>query len=307
MTPRTPRGRRADDLATAALAQELAGTKLLQSISTQLIADQPIETLYECLAAAAAALLRSDFASMQMLVPTRNDGELRLLSHRGFSDEAAQNWAWVPRDAASSCGAAMRALDRVIVPDVEQCDFLRGTQSLRAHLDAGIRAAQSTPLFARDGRLVGMLSTHWRQPHVPPERALLLLDILARQAADVLERRRAETALRDAHALLERKVDERTRQVRDLLGRLVNSQEEERRRIAREIHDAMGQQITALRMNIELLARGSSGAHIVHAQQLAEELDRSIDFLAWELRPAAIADLGLSTALKTLVIEWSER
>ncbi len=307
MRSRTPRGRRADDLVTAALAQELADTKLLQSISTQLIADQPIETLYECLAAAAATLLRSDFASMQMLDPARNDGELRLLSHLGFSDEAAQNWAWVPRDAASSCGAAMRARDRVIVPDVEQCEFLKGTESLQAYLDAGIRAVQSTPLFARDGRLVGMLSTHWRQSHVPPERALLLLDILARQAADLLERRRAETALRDAHALLERKVDERTRQVRDLLGRLVNSQEEERRRIAREIHDAMGQQITALRMNIELFARGSAGEHIVHAQQLAEELDRSIDFLAWELRPSTVAELGLSTALETLVIEWSAR
>ena len=297
--------RRADDTATSELGQELAYTRLLQSISTQLIGDQPIEILYECIAAAAATLLRSDFASMQMLEPDRNGGGLRLLAHRGFSDAAAAGWAWVARDAATGCGAAMRAGHRVIVADVEQCEFITGPDSLQPFRDEGIRSVQSTPLYARDGRLVGMLSTHWRHPHIPLERELLLLDILARQAADLIERRRSEVALQDAHDSLERKVVERTREVRDLVGRLVNSQEEERGRIAREIHDEMGQQMTALRMNIELLTHTSPGSQAERTQQLAEALDRSIDFLAWELRPAALDGLGLTTALKTLVVEWS--
>lgn len=298
--------RRADDTATEELAQELAYTRLLQSISTQLIANQPIEALYECLAAAAATLLRSDFATMQMLNPERPDG-LCLIAHRGLSDAAVAEWAWVPRDAPTTCGKALRTGVRVIFPDFEHCECLTGTETLAAFRQEGIRSAQSTPLYARDGRLVGMLSTHWRTPHTASERELSLLDILARQAADLIERRHAEDALRDAHDLLERKVDERTREVRELLGRLVNSQEDERRRIAREIHDEMGQQVTALRMNIELLSGSPSKEQALHTQQLADELDRSIDFLAWELRPAALDGLGLSAALKTLVVEWSAR
>ena len=296
----------ANDGYESRLGEELAYTRLLQSISLQLIADQPIEILYECLAAAAATLLRSDFASMQMLHPERNDGELRLIAQRGFSDEAAANCTWVGPDSPT-VGAALRAAQRVIIPDVEQCDFIVGTESLAQFRQAGIRAVQSTPLFSRDGQLLGMLSTHWREVHSPSEHQWMLFDILARQAADLLERRRTEDKLREAYDALEERVVERTRQVRDLLGRLVSRQEAERRRIAREIHDQLGQEMTGLRLNIELLATNPSPEQHVLTQQLAERLDRSIDFLAWELRPAAIEYVGLPQALTALVTEWSQR
>lgn len=298
--------RRADDPAALELAQELSYTKLLQSISTQLIANQPAEALYECLAAAAATLLRSDFATIQILDPEQPDG-LSLIAHRGLSAAAVGEWAWVPRDAPTTCGAAFRTGVRVMFPDFEQCECLTGTETLAAFRREGIRSAQSTPLYARDGCLVGMVSTHWRTVHTASERELSLLDILARQAADLIERRRVEDALRDAHDLLERTVDERTKEVRELLARLVNSQEDERRRISREIHDEVGQQMTALRMNIELLTHSPTVEQARHTQRLAEELDRSIDFLAWELRPAALDGLGLSAALNSLVVEWSAK
>jgi len=57
---------------------------------------------------------------------------------------------------------------------------------------------QTTPLLSRGGQVVGMISTHWRQPHQPSERDWRLFDILVRQAADLIERRRAEEALREA-------------------------------------------------------------------------------------------------------------
>ena len=46
--------------------------------------------------------------------------------------------------------------------------------------------------------MLGMISSHWRQPHTPSERDLRLLDILARQAADLIERKQAEQALRES-------------------------------------------------------------------------------------------------------------
>jgi signal transduction histidine kinase len=65
-------------------------------------------------------------------------------------------------------------------------------------LEDGIRAIQSTPLVSRGGRLLGMLSNHFRQQHRPDERALRWLDLLARMAADFIERSQAEEAVRTA-------------------------------------------------------------------------------------------------------------
>ncbi len=92
--------------------------------------------------------------------------------------------------------------------------------TLPIFLEAGIYAAQSTPLFSRSGKLLGMISTHWRYPHNPPESHLRLLDILARQAADLIERTQTIEALRESEerlrvltAKLEDKVGERTKEL----------------------------------------------------------------------------------------------
>jgi PAS domain S-box-containing protein len=86
---------------------------------------------------------------------------------------------------------------RVIVPDIETCDFMAGTADLDALRRSSIRATQSTPLVSRSGQLLGMISTLCREPHQPTERTLRSLDVLARQAADLIERTQVETALRE--------------------------------------------------------------------------------------------------------------
>ena len=77
-----------------------------------------------------------------------------------------------------------------------------GTSDLETYLQTGIHAAQTTPLISRSGHLLGMISTHWREPHEPPEAKLRLLDLLARQAADFIERAHAEAALRQSEEQL---------------------------------------------------------------------------------------------------------
>jgi signal transduction histidine kinase/FixJ family two-component response regulator len=196
------------------LSAELAAAQQLQVISAELIREQGIEGLYDKLVEAAATIMRSEYASMQMLYPERGSGgELRLLAFRGFNPQAAKFWEWVRADSESTCGAALRTGKRVIAPDVEICDFMAGTEDLKTYLQTGIRAVQTTPLISRSGRLIGMISTHWREPHEPPETDLRRLDVLARQAADLIERAQAEAALRDANALLEEHVSERSREL----------------------------------------------------------------------------------------------
>ncbi len=188
----------------AQLAAELADTRLLQEISAQLIAPGDEEALYAKIVDAVAAIMQSDFATMQMLLPRRGPkSELRLLASRGLTPESAKVWEWVRFDTDSTCGQSLRSGKRAIAADVETSEFLAGTEGGALLLNAGIRAAQSTPLFSRSGKLMGMISSHWRKPHTPTERDLRLLDILARQAADLLERKRGEEGRAQLSAIVE--------------------------------------------------------------------------------------------------------
>jgi PAS domain S-box-containing protein len=176
------------------LARELSGAEMLQRISTELIPEQQPDALYARLLDAAVALLRSDAGSLQMLDP--GGTRLRLLASRGFAPESDAFWQRVEVGAGSTCGQALRRGTRVVVPDSEACDFMRGTPDLQEYRRSGLRAAQTTPLIARDGRLIGMLSTLWRAVHEPAVGEFALFDVLARQAADLIERAQVEAALR---------------------------------------------------------------------------------------------------------------
>jgi signal transduction histidine kinase len=92
-----------------------------------------------------------------------------------------------------------------------------------------------------------------------------------------------------------------------LLRRLVAAQEDERRRIARDLHDDLGQRLTALRLVLEGAARErrDSPDSINRALEMLADIDRGVDFIAWEVRPAALDQLGLTRVLETYVQEWS--
>ena len=172
------------------LSMELAATQLLQETSTQLISEDKPEALYEQILDTAVAIMHSDMASMQIVDEEEN--ALRLLGWRGFPPEFGRIFHFVRPDTGTSCGLARRVGHRVVVPDVETCDFIVDTPALEDLRKTGVAAVQSTPLISRSGRLLGMISTHWRRPHRPPEHDLRLLDVLVRQAADLIERTHAE-------------------------------------------------------------------------------------------------------------------
>lgn len=172
----------------------------LHAISTLLIQEGDLKALYDCILDAAVILMSSDMASMQSLDPERN--QLRLLAWKGFHPQSAAFWEWVFLDSASTCGMALSAGRRVTVRDIETCDFMAGTTDLDEYRRSNIRAVQSTPLLSRSGQVLGMISTHWREPHRPTEGALKRLDLLARQAADLIDRSQSETLLRERNEQL---------------------------------------------------------------------------------------------------------
>jgi signal transduction histidine kinase len=97
----------------------------------------------------------------------------------------------------------------------------------------------------------------------------------------------------------------------ELLRRLRDAEETERRRISRELHDRLGQDLTALKLGLQMVAKqeslsSSSQAGIGQLGKLADGLMRDIHRLAWELRPAALDDFGLDPALRRYTSEWAE-
>jgi PAS domain S-box-containing protein len=112
--------------------------------------------------------------------------------------------------------------------------------------------------------------------------------------------------------LTERKRIEAERVRAELLGRLVFAHEEERRRIARDMHDQFGEQLTALGLKVSRL-KGACRDHpelhqpVAEIEAIASRLDADVEALVWQLRPTALDDLGLRVALGNYVSSWSER
>jgi hypothetical protein len=135
---------------------------------------------------AAVEIVGSDAASVQVF--DHDQGGLRLAGWRGFDPASAAFWGLVVPESASTCGLALAAGTRVVVPDVEAAATLAGSDDLHEYRRSGLRAVQSTPLVTSEGRVVGMLSTHWQRPHEVRAEELRLIDVLAR----LVRARRAE-------------------------------------------------------------------------------------------------------------------
>ncbi len=177
------------------LEAELADAQLLHGVSAALVNEGVVGEFYQKLVDAAALVMRSDFATMQRYDPGHD--ALAIIAHRNLNDEALKFWEWVPPLRPTSCGMALHRGERVIISDYDSWDYAAGSEDQAAFRAGGIRAAQSTPLLSRSGKLVGMISTHWKRVHQPSERDLRLLDIIARQAADLIERSAAAEALQE--------------------------------------------------------------------------------------------------------------
>jgi PAS domain S-box-containing protein len=153
----------------------------------------------ECLLAlldAAIEFTGADKGNVQLF--DQDTEVLRLIAHRGFDAPFLTFFETVGASHSAACGSAIAERARVIVEDVSTSPIFRGTPSLQVMLDADVRAVQSTPLLTGEGQLIGMISTHCASTCSFDERALRWMDVLARQAADFVERKLAEEGLREA-------------------------------------------------------------------------------------------------------------
>ncbi len=164
-----------------------------------------------------------------------------------------------------------------------------------------------SPYRTLDDRIDGLVMT--LVDVTEQARAAEMLNRIGEELEIKVKARTAELGLANESLLSEIQSKQRTEQSRlKLLEQLVNAQEDERRRIARDLHDQLGQQLTALRLQLESLREKTqqiAPAVVNEIEKIVNQLDADVDFLAWEVRPIALDDLGLETALENYLSQWS--
>jgi two-component system sensor histidine kinase UhpB len=114
-------------------------------------------------------------------------------------------------------------------------------------------------------------------------------------ARDITESKRIEGAVRES----------------EIMHRLVQMQEAERARIARDLHDHIGQMLTGIRLKVERLMETTGDdtirGDILSIREIARKMDHDVGFLSRELRPTELDNLGLVNALGAFVKEWSQQ
>jgi len=204
---------------------------------------------------------------------------------------------------------------------------MAGTEDLDYYRQTGICSLQSTPLFSRSGETVGMISTCWNHVHDPSDQELKLFDVLARQGADLIDHQKTRAALRELAENLDAQVqsrtlqlqkqneelEDRTRQLKELSLRLLQTQDQERRKLARELHDSTGQVLTVLGMHAASITQQSKEvapaltAVAQESQELIQQLNHDIRTTSYLLHPPLLDEKGLVDALRWYIQGLNER
>ncbi len=186
--------------------------------------------------------------------------------------------ARLPAGSGSQCAFTLVSGEPSVVEDLgSECRFYVDPLIRDQGMTSGV-----TVVIGGAGRPYGTLGMHSRDRRTFTRESINFLQAAANVLAAAIERERAETALR-----------EQREQLAALSRRLIEAQEAERRSIARELHDDLGQVLTAIRLNLEK-ARVDPGESI----DLVDQAIGRIRDLALDLRPAILDDLGLASALR---------
>jgi signal transduction histidine kinase len=262
------------------------------AMSERLDLDAILETLLDRL----GELVPYDSASVMLL---DSHAQLTVRAIRGF-----ERWAALEEVRATSFNLHttpnLRALTTaqkgfIIADTAEYPGWERraGSEHVRNWLGA--------PLLA-EGRVIGVFALDKREPGFFTETHLRLVEALATQAA---------IAIQNAHLYQQVRIGRE--RLRQLTQQVVSAQEEERRRISRELHDEAGQALTALKISLSMMqsrlpaSPPSIRQEMTAAVNLTDQTMEHIRLLAQNLRPPALETLGLNSTLDGLCRDFARR
>jgi len=268
----------------AAAEAALERLRAIQSITDAALSYLGLDDLLRELLARLRGALRAEIASVRLIDHARKELYARAID--GVPLERVAGIA-IPVDAVRLDAPFL--VNDIQPPAPGRDDWY--AKSWQA-LDMPLRAGMSTPLLV-EGKPIGIVGV--TSTHVPfTEDDLHLLQVVADRVAPAIERGRLAETVRAGRE-----------QLKALSRRLLTAQEEERRRLAVELHDELGQVLTAVKINLASLERLSGAAAApAHLRDAIASVDRAMETvrdLALDLRPSVLDDLGLPAAVRWYV------
>lgn len=291
----------ADGIARAQVESDLITRARQQAAAADLgrraLAESDRSSLMDAAADLVARTLDVEYAKVLELLPS---GEALLLRSGVGWKEGLVGQATVGAGLDSQAGYTLASDAPVIVEDLSRETRFRGPPLL---VDHGVVSGMSVVIFG-PGRPWGVLGAHTSRPRRFSADDTHFLQATATTLAEAIRRGEVERALRAA-----RDEERRLRQRLEVHSRAaVEAQEGERRRIARELHDEIGQTLTGLKLVLdgyERLPRQAAADRLSSARALVGELLGRVHDLSLDLRPAMLDDLGLRPALLWLVERYT--
>ena len=198
---------------------------------------------------------------------------------------------------AGSCGTAAYTGKQVLVSDIATDPLWSSYRDLA--LPHGLRACWSTPILSSEQRTLGTFALYYREPRGPEAEELELIARATHLGGIAIQRKQLDDQLRELSAHIEA------------------VREDERTAMAREIHDELGQALTALKMDVAWIGRRLKEAAEPSRQAVIDKLpamsqmtDDIIDHvrrISAELRPGVLDDLGLVAAIEWQAQEFERR
>ena len=125
--------------------------------------------------------------------------------------------------------------------------------------------------------------------------------------ADITERKHAEEQMLETKVNLEAKVNDRTKQLRAVAAQLMMSEERERRMLAQELHDNLGQLLAIIKIKLTSLATGLPQPTVNNLVELVDQADQAVRTITLNLSPPILHTLGLRSAFEWLAEEMERR
>lgn len=167
----------------------------LDQLSTRLTAMSDLPSILHEVLDAVMELQTADFGTVQLYDEATRT--LQIVAHRGVNQAFLDYFQSVDASSTSASGLALQSGARILIEDASIHPASHEHRGVAA--TTGYRGLQSTPLFERStGKLIGVLSSLFREPYRPSQRELRLTDLYARQAADMISCRLGEQRLRES-------------------------------------------------------------------------------------------------------------
>jgi signal transduction histidine kinase len=282
----------------AAQQDEVEITKALLEVSTIIAERDTLSNILERIVALTGRLLGAD-ACLHFHFDDENDLFVPDAQH-GLPPEFVHEFEACYVRPSDSQAAATIYYDRkpVIIDDVQNSPLkLSGLMS-----KLGVKSMIVLPLTAKS-RLFGTINVlYFNKAHHFTLKEIAIAEGIAVHTAVALD-----------NAELYSKIEAHRLELLSLSRKVVEAQEEERRRISRELHDEAGQALTAIKINIEMVERelpaDGSGfrRRLVEAKDLVDLTLQEVRRLSHELRPSILDDLGLLAALRWYTYNFSKR